>query len=497
MKYDIGMKETNNILDNNDRASIDNYPLLKTWIHDYHARNGILPKYYIRTFGCQQNEADSEIMAGILEQAGFKPVDSYDAADLILINTCSVRENADDRFYGHLGSIKRYAGTKGERIIGVCGCMTAQDFHAERIKNSFRYVDFLLQPDQISFLLDFIEEGLKGKDTYFNKERSVRFHEDMPIARQRRYRALVSIMYGCNNFCSYCIVPYTRGRERSRLAGDVLQEIKGIAASGTPEIMLLGQNVNAWGKDLSPSSDGRPTFARLLEQAAQIEGIYRIRFMTSHPKDLSDELIAVLGRIEKIEPHLHLPLQSGSNRVLAKMNRKYTREKYLEIIGKLRQARPDISISTDIIVGFPGEEEEDFNDTIDIMEQVRFDSAFTFIYSPRIGTPAADWYDPEGREEVQERFERLVKLQNEHSLDSNLKMVGQVVEVLCEGESSADSEILSGRTADNRLVNFSSQKIGRKTRNIDRENGGNDREGEFISVLITNAKTFSLEGEEV
>lgn len=490
------MKDKNNTSKIYDKTSIDNYPLLKSWIHDYRARNGVQPKYYIRTFGCQQNEADSEIMAGIVEKIGFEPVDSYASADLVLINTCSVRENADERFYGHLGSIKRYAGAKGELILGVCGCMTAQDFHVERIKRSFRYVDFLLQPDQISFLLDFIEEGLKGKDTYYNQEKSARFHEDMPIARQRRYRALVSIMYGCNNFCSYCIVPYARGRERSRLAEDILLEIRDIAESGTPEIMLLGQNVNAWGKDLEPKAEGQPTFAQLLEQAAGIEGIHRIRFMTSHPKDLSAELIDTIGRIEKIEPHVHLPLQSGSNRILTRMNRKYTREDYLEIVRQLRLARPDITISTDIIVGFPGEEEEDFNDTIDIMEQVRFDSAFTFIYSPRVGTPAAAWYDPEGREAVQERFERLVDLQNEHSLDSNLKMVGKVLEVLCEGESSADSKILSGRTADNRLVNFSPLKVP-ETDDEAEESMRLSREGEFISVRITNAKTFSLEGEEV
>lgn len=490
------MKKTTDALNNYDSLSIDNYPLFKAWIHNHHLHNGTLPKYYIRTFGCQQNEADSEIIAGILEQAGLQPVSSYGAADLILINTCSVRENADERFYGHLGSVKHYMGAKKDRILGVCGCMAAQDLHIERIKRSFRYVDFLLQPDQISFLPDFIEESLKSKEIYFNKEKSVHFHEDKPIARQRRYRALVSIMYGCNNFCSYCIVPYTRGRERSRFAEEILKEIEDIAASGIPEVMLLGQNVNAWGKDLSPTAKGQQTFAQLLERIGRIEGIQRIRFMTSHPKDLSDELIDIIGRIKKIEPHLHLPLQSGSNRILAKMNRKYTREKYLEIVRRLRQVRPEITISTDIIVGFPGEEEEDFNDTIDIMEQIRFDSAFTFIYSPRVGTPAADWYDSEGREEVQERFERLVKLQNEHSLQSNQKMIGQILEVLCEGESSADKEILSGRSADNRLVNFRPLKIGEETKNPDKGSTGNSREGEFISVLVTNAKTFSLEGEE-
>jgi len=477
-------------------SSLDQYPLLKSWFLEYKDRHDHNPRYYIRTFGCQQNDADSEIMAGIMESIGFTPANSYSEGDLILINTCSVRENADERFFGHLGGIKRYAGQEEKRIIGVCGCMMTQDIHINRIKQSFPFVDFLLRPDQISFLPEFIENGLRQKEVFYANQEGTPFHENMPIARQRRYRALVSIMYGCNNFCSYCIVPYTRGRERSRPPENILKEISEVAASGIPEVMLLGQNVNAWGKDLKEGQE-ELNFAWLLREASAISGIRRIRFMTSHPKDLSAALIETIGDYEVIEPHVHLPLQSGSNRILEKMNRKYTREKYLDIVKRLRAARPGISISTDIIVGFPGEEETDFFDTIDIMNQVRFDSAFTFIYSPRAGTPAAKCYDPNNRDIVQKRFEYLVELQNKHSLHSNQKQTGKVVEVLCEGVSSGNKNILSGRTADNRLVNFvpkepnGSAEIAQSALNM------SSREGEFIDVFITTAKTFSLEGREV
>ena len=304
-----------------------------------------------------------------------------------------------------------------------------------------------------------IEDGLIHKSIYYTEDRSTKFHENLPISRQRKYRALVSIMYGCNNYCSYCIVPYTRGRERSRKPKDILQEIMHVAVEGIPEVLLLGQNVNAWGKDFADQK--QQNFAWLLSKVSEIKSIRRIRFMTSHPKDLSDQLIDTIGRIEQIEPHVHLPLQSGSNRILTKMNRQYSREQYLEIVNKLREARPGLSISTDIIVGFPGEELADFIDTIDVMDRVRFDSAFTFIYSPRIGTPASEWYNPIDREVIQERFEHLVELQNEHSLTANMKLIGHNVEVLCEGRSSGDKTILSGRTVDNRLVNFMPQNKNR------------------------------------
>ncbi len=475
-------------------TALDAYPVLKDWVSQYRAVNAVQPKYYIRTFGCQQNEADSEIMAGILEDAGFLPTDSYATGDLILINTCSVRANAEDRFFGHLGSLKQFAGEKGRRIIGTCGCMMTQDIHRSRIEQSFRFVDFIMRPDQISSLLSLIEDGLIHKSIYYTEDRSTKFHENLPISRQRKYRALVSIMYGCNNYCSYCIVPYTRGRERSRQPKDILQEIMHVAAEGIPEVLLLGQNVNAWGKDFADQK--QQNFAWLLSKVSEIKSIRRIRFMTSHPKDLSDQLIETIGRIEQIEPHVHLPLQSGSNRILTKMNRQYSREQYLEIVNKLREARPGLSISTDIIVGFPGEELADFIDTIDVMDRVRFDSAFTFIYSPRIGTPASEWYNPIDREVIQERFEHLVELQNEHSLTANMKLIGHNVEVLCEGRSSGDKTILSGRTADNRLVNFIPQDKNRTdaSSNII---PATDREGEFIPVHITAAKTFTLLGEEI
>ncbi len=487
----------------NQSVLADNYPTLMAWMEDVRLKKGLRPKYFVRTFGCQQNDADSEIIAGILESAGFEPVDSYAAADLIMLNTCTVRENADERFFGHLGSLKRFKADRSERLLGVAGCMVTQAAQIDRIKKSFSYVDFLLQPDQISYLLDFLERSLRQKQTYVDNVSSSAFHETMPIARQRSFRALVSIMYGCNNYCSYCIVPYTRGRERSRQLSSILREIEELSESKIPEIMLLGQNVNAWGQDFAPEVKGARNFAELLEEIAKFEEIKRIRFMTSHPKDISPELIASIGRIEKIEPHLHLPLQSGSNKILKMMNRQYSREKFLEIVKNLRAARPEIAISTDIIVGFPGEEEEDFQATLAIMEKVRFDSAFTFIYSPRRGTPAAKWYKEEGREAVKERFMRLVELQNEHSLSSNMLQLGRIVEVLCEGTSSQAKNILSGRTKDNRLVNFlplpqAQEKIWARDEELSwPADGKSSREGEFIPVRITKAKTFSLEGEEV
>ena len=448
---------------------------------------GALRHFHIITFGCQQNENDSEKLAGLLELAGLSVISDYRKADLVILNTCSVRENADDRLFGHLGLMKNLRRDRPGVLIGLCGCMMTQDIHIEKVRKSYPFVDFLFGPQDIHRLPALLCDRLfEGKKTYMTGSQD-RIAEDLPIVRARRFRALVSIMYGCNNFCSYCIVPYTRGRERSRHPDRILSEIRQLVADGFREVLLLGQNVNSYGMDLTRDND-LWNFARLLDAIARIPGLYRVRFMTSHPKDLSDELIEVIANHPNIERHLHLPLQSGSDRILKAMNRKYDRARYLGIIRRVRERIPEIALSTDIIVGFPGETEADFQDTLDLMTAVRFDSAFTFQYSRREGTPAADREDQVAAETVKERFGRLLALQNAHSLAANEAQTGKVVEVLIEGASETAPEILTGRGSDFRLINF---KVPEQILNGEPDS----LEGRLALVRITKAKTFSLEGE--
>lgn len=465
---------------------------------------GALRHFHIITFGCQQNENDSEKLAGLLETAGLTAVSDYRKADLVILNTCSVRENADDRLFGHLGLMKNLRRDRPGVLIGLCGCMMTQDVHIDKVRKSYPFVDFLFGPQDIHRLPALLCDRLfEGKKTYMTGGAD-RIAEDLPIVRARRFRALVSIMYGCNNFCSYCIVPYTRGRERSRHPDRILSEIRQLVAEGYREVLLLGQNVNSFGLDQARRLDtgaqqdavdmvesvegGRWDFARLLDAIARIPGLYRVRFMTSHPKDLSDELIEVIANHPNIERHLHLPLQSGSDRILKAMNRKYDRARYLAIIQRVRERIPEIALSTDIIVGFPGETEADFQDTLDLMAAVRFDSAFTFQYSRREGTPAADREDQVTADVVKERFGRLLALQNAHSLAANEAQEGKIVEVLIEGASETAPEILTGRGTDFRLINFKvpEQILAGETDSL---------EGRLALVRITKAKTFSLEGE--
>ncbi|NLW10987.1 MAG: tRNA (N6-isopentenyl adenosine(37)-C2)-methylthiotransferase MiaB [Clostridiaceae bacterium] len=454
--------------------------------------------YFIMTFGCQQNENDSERMSGLLQEMGYFEASGYEDADLIFLNTCSVRENADDRLFGHLGMMKNLKRDKPQLLVGICGCMMTQDVHVDKIKKSYPFVDMLFGPQDIYRLPEILWHRLTDSRRVYEIGSDDTLAEDIPIQRARKHRALVSIMFGCNNFCTYCIVPYTRGRERSREFDQVIRELKQLAIEGYKEVMLLGQNVNSYGQDLRKTRPDHPDFADLMEAAAQIPELRRIRFMTSHPKDISDKLIDVIGRYTNIEPHLHLPIQSGSNSILQKMNRHYTREQYLEIIRKAREARPGITFSTDLIVGFPGETEQDFEDTLDLMRQVRFSSAFTFIYSKRTGTPAAELDDQIDAAVIKERFKRLLDLQNEHSLASNLEIEGQLVEVLLEGRSDGDPEILSGRTADSRLVNLRVHDLSMIPERLLGDDGlldGSRLEGSMAQVRITKAKTFSLEGE--
>lgn len=455
-------------------------------------------RYHILTFGCQQNENDSEQMAGNLDQMGFLPADDPKQADLILLNTCSVRENADDRFFGHLGLVKNIRKDRPELLVGLAGCLMTQDEAVAKIRQSYPFVDFVFGPQDIYRMPEILLHRMTDTRRVYEVGPDDTLVEGLPIHRSRHHRALVSIMYGCNNFCTYCIVPYTRGRERSREQSAIFDEVEQLVKSGYKEIMLLGQNVNSYGLDLKKVNSDQPDFTDLLVSLAQIPGLYRIRYMTSHPKDLSDKLIEAIGRFEVIEPHIHLPLQSGSDRILKAMNRHYTQADFIRIAQKARQIRPGLTISTDLIVGFPGETEADFEETLAVMREVRFDSAYTFQYSRRHGTPAAEYPDQVDDVTVRERFGRLLALQNEHSLASNLSVEHQVTEVLLEGRSENDAKILSGRTPENRLINiklFDSAQLPPEFYYPDGTINGDALEGQLARVRITKAKTFSLEGE--
>lgn len=468
---------------------------IRLWAAEVKRRFGRPPAYFIRTFGCQQNDHDSEIAAGILEDLGFQAAASTEDADLILFNTCSVRENADDRFFGHVGSLKPVKKKEGP-IIGVLGCMMEQAVHRDRIYSSFSHVDFILGAGAMELLPQALnqvlfEYGSKEPLDLTDQEKDA-FGQGLPVRRSQHHRALLTIMTGCNNYCSYCIVPYTRGREESRSYDLIMEEARSVLDQGAVELMLLGQNVNSYGNDIRKRGEKSPDFAKLLADISQLPGLGLVRYMTSHPKDLSDDLIQAIGRYPQIEPHIHLPLQSGSDNILARMNRRYTAAHYLNLIEKLRASRPGMTITTDLIVGYPGESQADFEDTLRVMETARFDAAFTFIYSPRVGTPAARIYDPSESPLVQKRFEELVRLQNEMSLDSNCQLLGRTVKVLIDGPSRKDPAILSGRTLDDRLVNVTCPD-----RTSSHElSGGSDQcqAGLYLSVRVDEAGSFSLKG---
>jgi tRNA-2-methylthio-N6-dimethylallyladenosine synthase len=464
---------------------------LQAWSMTFRQDTARYPSYYIQTFGCQQNDHDSEIAAGILEESSFVLASDPEEADLVLFNTCSVRANADDRFFGHVGRFKPLKRA-GRPMIGVFGCMMEQAIHRQTILSTFSHVDFILGAGAMELLpgalLDLIQhQGQRRKTIDLTKRDRDPFAEAMPLRRERDHRALITIMTGCNNFCSYCIVPYTRGREKSRPWEAILEEAQRSLDQGAVEIMLLGQNVNSYGNDIRSRGGQSPGFPALLKEVSQLESLGILRYMTSHPKDLSRELIQVISNSPLVEPHIHLPLQSGSDQILAKMNRRYTAAHYLELVRQLRESRPGMTITTDLIVGYPGESQADFEATLRVMEEARFDGAFTFIYSPRQGTPAAHIYDAEERGLIQERFEALVKLQNQLSLESNSALVGQAVDVLIDGPSRRDPGILSGRTRDDRLVNFSlDPELA--------EESDRWRAGRFTRVMLEGAGSFSLEG---
>ena len=415
-------------------------------------------KYMVVTFGCQMNEKDSEKIAGSLQKMGYEKASSEEEADVLVYNTCTVRENADKRLYGRLGVCKSYKEKKKEMIIAVCGCMMQEEHVVEKIRGSYAYVDIIFGTHNIfrfaELLFNRLDSGSHIIDIWKETDEIV---EDLPSARKYSFKSGINIMYGCDNFCSYCIVPYVRGRERSRDPVEIIREIERAAADGVVEVMLLGQNVNSYGKGL----DTGVSFAMLLKEAASVPGIRRVRFMTSHPKDLSDELIDVIAGNEIIARHIHLPLQSGSDRILKEMNRHYTKESYIGLADRIRKAIPDVSITTDIIAGFPGETERDVEDTLDVIERVRFDGAFTFEYSRRTGTPAADMEQLD-KAFVQKSFDRVLKTVQRVSREQASRFKGRTMEVLVEGEDEKDPARYTGRISQNLVVHFPKEtaKVG-------------------------------------
>ena len=432
-------------------------------------------KAHVLTFGCQQNEADSEKLAGMSVSMGYELTCDAAEADLILVNTCAVREHAEQKALSVIGQFKHLKAKNSELKIGVCGCMVTQEHRCEEIRRSYPYVDFIFGTSSLHRLPQLLyEKTTKGKRLFWPCEDEYLVAEGLNIERESSYRAWVSIMYGCNNFCSYCIVPYVRGRERSRRMEDIICEVEDLAKRGYKDITLLGQNVNSYAK-------GREyDFADLMDRLASIEGDFKLRFMTSHPKDASRKLIDTMARQEKIAKHFHLPLQSGSDLMLKAMNRHYDKAQYLETVRYLREKMPEVAITTDIIVGFPGETEEDFEDTLDMLREVRYDMIFSFIYSPRKGTPAAEM--EQVPEKVKgERFARLLEVQNQISLEKNLPFVGKTVSVLCDGVSKNNADLLCGRTEGNKIVFFK---------------GDSSDEGKYLNIKIDRAEAFALYGEK-
>lgn len=441
--------------------------------------HGNIKKYMLNTFGCQMNENDSERLAGMLGEMGYLETENAEEADLIIFNTCCVRENAEEKVYGKLGALKKLKREKPELIIAVCGCMMQQPEVVDHVKRVYRNVDLIFGTYNLYKFPELLYTAIQEKRSVIDVwESTGQIAEDMPIERKDGIKAWVTVMYGCNNFCSYCIVPYVRGRERSREIADVVKEVTFLANEGYKEITLLGQNVNSYGKDLSSGS----SFAKLLYELDKVDGLERIRFFTSHPKDLSDEHILAMKECKKVCEHLHLPVQAGSTKVLHEMNRKYTKEDYLTLVDRIRKQIPDISLTTDIIVGFPGETEEDFEETLDVVKKAKFDSAYTFLYSKRTGTPAAKKEEQVPEEVMKERFQRLIDLQNEISKELNDKLEGKIVEVLVEGPSKNNEEIMSGRTRTNKIVNFK---------------GSAELKGKLVNVKIEKTLTWSLDGELV
>ncbi len=444
---------------------------------NYATKNGRKRKALTETYGCQQNENDTERIRGMLFEAGFEFTENIYEADLVIYNTCAVRENAEDKVFGRLGILKHIKEEGHDMLIAVCGCMVQQEHITEKIKNVHEHVDLIFGTHALYRMPSLLYEAMQKKGAIIDIEDSEgAIAEDIPILRDFSQKAWVSVMYGCNNFCSYCIVPYVRGRERSRRPEAVINEVKELVKNGCTEISLLGQNVNSYGKDLEENID----FSDLLRMVNDVEGVERIRFMTSHPKDFDDKLIQTMKECEKVCHQMHLPFQAGSDRILKQMNRGYTKAEYLEKISKLKEAIPGISLSTDVIVGFPTETNEDFEHTLDVLREVEFDNIFSFIYSRREGTPAAKLDFVLSEDEIHKNFNKLLEVQNEISKRKNEAYVGRCEKVLVDGASKNDPNMLSGRLESSKVVNF---------------RGDESLVGRYVDVIITEARTWSLNGK--
>lgn len=446
--------------------------------------------YCVTTFGCQMNAHDSEKLKGILDSIGYEETETENA-DFVIYNTCTVRENANQKLYGHLGHLKNLKSKNPDMIICLCGCMMQEPHVIETIKKKYRFVDIVFGTHNIYKLAELINRYLEaGETTIEVLDKGEAVVEALPQKRKFMFKSGVNIMYGCNNFCSYCIVPYVRGREKSRRPEEILDEIKGLASQGVREVMLLGQNVNSYGKIFDYSngnivqtdSGGMISFPELLERVCRVDGIDRVRFMTSHPKDLSDELIQIMAKEPKLCKHLHLPVQSGSTEILSKMNRRYTKAQYLALVDRIRNAMPDVSLTTDIIVGFPGETEEDFLDTLDIVEKVQYDQAFTFIYSRRTGTPAASMDNQVPVDVIKDRFDRLLGRVNSISNMRIGRYKGQTKDVLVEEINRQDETLVTGRTEENITVHFK---------------GDSSLIGRIVKVKLAECKGFYFLGERI
>ena len=433
--------------------------------------------FYIKTYGCQMNEHDSENMRGILKALGMTLVSDFEDADLIILNTCSIRENAHNKVFGMLGRIKHLKQTKKDIVVGIAGCMTQEEVVANKILDKYKWMDFVLGTHNVDKLSDIVESSFKERKLKIEAP-SIEgdIIEGLPLDRDSKIKAYVNIMYGCDKFCTYCIVPYTRGKQRSRDKDDIINEVKDLIKDGYKEVTLLGQNVNAYGKDLNNDYN----MANLLEDVAKT-GIERVRFMTSHPWDFTDDMIDIIAKYDNIMPSIHLPVQSGNSRILKLMGRRYTKEEYLDLFNKLKSKIENVSISTDIIVGFPGETEDDFNDTLELVNKCKFDLAYTFIFSKRVGTPAEKMEDKNPLKEKEERLYRLNDLINKYALENNKKLEGKTVKVLVEDKSDKEGYLM-GYSEENKLVNLK---------------GSDDLIGKIVNVKILEAKTWSLNGEYI
>lgn len=461
-----------------DKAIVASQLKIAEKIAEINSHKAEKPKFFIQTLGCQQNEADSERIAGLCVMMGYEKTSNPEEAMLIFVNTCAIREHAEIRAISFIGEYKHIKDRNPDVIIAVGGCMVTQEHRSDKLKHSCPYVSFVFDTGSIHRFPELLQNALNHGKRQFVKSDEFLIAEGIPTYRSEAHKAWLSIMYGCNNFCSYCIVPYVRGRERSRMAGDILAEAEMLIKSGAKDITLLGQNVNSYGRDLVEDID----IAALMHRICAIEGDFKLRFMTSHPKDASDALIEAIATEDKIAKHFHLPVQSGSDRILKAMNRHYDSKQYMTVIEKLKKAVPDISITSDIIVGFPGETEEDFKATLDIIQKVGYDALFSFIYSPRIGTPAAKMESFVPKEVSNERFARLLELSNSLSLERNTRFLGKVLRVLVEEKSKSGDNTLTARSDSPRPIHIE---------------GDESLIGKFVNVKITKAETFSMNGEVV